>query len=265
MWGETVTSLVNFSMDEFLEHDQYNRIGSRKNLDQYWVHFQDLALIYSELHMSIDRDTFYKTESTALFYYFGGSFVNLPKAVSNLMAGHISDATIYARRTIEAVRDSVFLRECPQMTSLWRDPSELNSTKFRKEFRKWFSYSGSNGKKMVREELKLPESTWDLANSVGPHSNFALLAFQHQIVANADSINLRVNFHELEQSEKGHKLLLTRFFWHLRIHVAAIDWWIEKSGLNFEISRERVQHWQDRKGALEKTMFGLQDYLNPTP
>ena len=98
MWGETVTSLVNFSMDEFLEHDQHNRIGSRKNLEQYWVHFQDLALIYSELHTSIDRNAFDKTETTALFYYFGGSFVNLPKAVSNLMAGHISDATILLQK-----------------------------------------------------------------------------------------------------------------------------------------------------------------------
>lgn len=96
----------------------------------------------------------------------------------------------------------------------------------------------------------MPGSAEDYANAsmLGPHANGYL--FSQQLVITPES--LQINYHEYEPTNSGYLDLLFFYFWHLRVHSSSFKWWIEKSGLKIELSKDQLSFLSDCKRQMQR-------------
>lgn len=255
-----MSSLLGFDFDEFLKNDESNRKGSRQNLEKYWGHFQIVASFYSDLYQGVDKSLIKESSERARFYFLAGCYVNLVKAISSITAGHLSDSNIFARRTLESIRYSVFIRDNPQWAELWFETTKPEKFKdFESKFKKWFYKDGNQA--VVESELKLIPGAYKLASNWGPHANFPLFTFQNAVEKKDDEITFRLFFHELPPGDEGFFLLLQQYFWHLAIAFDVADWWLSCSGLKFNMKQGQVSFWREQYALFHKAGMDLAPHI----
>lgn len=247
-----------FDMNEYLRVDADNRKVAQKNLAQFWPHFQSAADFYGEL-FKVKSAQFLSDEFVPRRFFMGGCYINLVKAVSSILNGHIRDSNIFTRRTLESVRYSAFIREVAEMNELWLEGASnpKAAEKFRSKFNDWFSYSGKQGGKMVKAELEGSDVSYSIAADYGPHPNQFLLFGQNEIAKTQDGYQLYLWFHDIEETTAGALRAIYHFLWVVGLHLRVIEWWIHKSGLPFALGEEFAQKVTDARGEHRQLMRSL--------
>lgn len=100
--------------------------------------------------------------------------INIAKGISNVIAGHLIDSTIYARKTVESVRYAAFIRDNPSSLPLWADMHQRK--RFENQFREWWR---DGGKALVNKEFPQNDQHYKYASAFGPHSKPFLFIQQH--------------------------------------------------------------------------------------
>lgn len=248
------STLRGFDFEDFLKTDEHNKNVSIEFLKSkgYWKYFKVVSDIYGNFHDSFES-TILKTHSgMAKNLLFGSCFVNLVKGISSVLAGHITDSHIYGRRTLEAKKIAIYLRENSNDAEEWLKTQESKAAqKFKEKIGSWYKNAGGE---FLKSEAPGAKVALNAANIAGPHSNFLLSAFHNKIVKNENSYTAKIVFHELEPNIERQIFLLDRYFWHLNIHYWTVFWWIEKSGLDCTLNPELKKFWDDCRVNFEKTL-----------
>lgn len=258
-----MASLVGFDLEDYFANTNHNVKGSMALLAPYLGHFQVVWCIFQELQGSIDlKDLEGNLSRIVRFHFLASSSINFVKAVTNVLSGHLTDANIFSRRTFEAVRYSMFLRECPDEANLWIKTVGLEGQKFFSgKFNNWLSYSGGKGEKKIETELPIYSDYWPKLNHVGPHSNFPLLSFQTEFSFVDGYHKFSTKFHEVESGDRGTAMLIQYFFTHVFIHYYVLQWWINLADLPFKVSKQQISFWKDSEGPLEAAFSSVLPYL----
>ncbi|MBL7716352.1 MAG: hypothetical protein JNL01_12875 [Bdellovibrionales bacterium] len=252
------TNLISFDMEQFIRNSFEGENISlgllRKN--GHWRHFVDLINHYQDRTRSTSKEMPSNDFNLAMLSLFGASQLNLVKGVKNVLGGHLSDSSIYVRRTIECFRYALCLRENPGMASTWSDPKMKK--KFESDYREWFR---KTGKELSKLEFKRNDQHFAHASNFGPHSNAQLAALQQQFVHHNDKIEYRILYTELDDGEPGYRDLLGTFFWHVSIHARALEWWMNKSLFVEGLIGEHLKYWTDSVRSLEKSERSARDFI----
>ncbi|MBX3022236.1 MAG: hypothetical protein KF799_11230 [Bdellovibrionales bacterium] len=242
-----VNDLLGFNLDDFISADEHNRKASLENLKPYCLHLTNVTDMYADLYSGASMQTFFTPSGSARFYLLSGCYVNIVKAAANIVSGHITDANIYSRRTLEAIQYSAFLRDHQEHGELWFKTFEPDKkSQFHKSYQRWAGRpSELGGLAKTYEELKLPHDTYVIASDVGAHPNWALAVNQNSFKVNGKKIDFKIFFNELGNDRKDLLNQLQMFLWHLRNHFHAIDWWVEFSGIEFGLAQQRMSFWRD--------------------
>lgn len=247
-------NIQGFDFEEFLNTDVHNREVSIKLLKEkdYWKHFNILTDIYGNFHDSFSP-SFLKTHSgMSKKFLFGGCLVNLVKGISFLLAGHLTDSHIYGRRTIEAQKIALYLREHPEQAEEWfKTREQASAKKFKEKVVKWFKKTEGS---LFKSEFPGSNVAMKTANHVGPHTDFTLLLFQNKIEKKDNKHIAKIVFHELDEGVQGQVFLIDRYFWHLNIHFWTVFWWMEKSGLENALKKELKKFWDECRLDFERTL-----------
>ena len=257
-----VNELLGFDFDEFANNDHENRLKSLSILrqNQYWVHFGSLTNAYNELFKINDKEIPENCLKMAHLHFLGGSSVDLVKGIANVLSGHLTDSSIYVRRTIESIRYSIFIRTMPDLAKAWFDPELANE--FSGKYRSWI---GQRGKFLLEAEFPGGDFHFKHSSEYGPHANAQLFSQQQQVSFEDGRMNLRIFYHELESSEIGYHQLLVAYFWHLRIHANAVNWWIKKSGLISHLTSEQIQFWNECHTQVERDDLTVREMVRNGP
>jgi len=167
--------------------------------------------------------------------------------ISNVISGHLTDSSIYIRRTLETIRYCTFIRDNEKEAELWFLPDGKED--FDKGFKKWWSKDSS--KKIVESEFENFDQTFKHSSNYGPHANAELFSQQHRITFSEDKMHVQSFFHELDPDTSGYHSLLAVYFWHLKIHAKSIDWWIYKSGFINNLTTDQKSYWHDCRKKLK--------------
>lgn len=238
-------SIMGFDITEYFRLDEHNREVSKSILEPHWEHLQVCALFYEDLlkNSSLENDDHLRI---AQVYSLAGCYINLVKSITNVMAGHFSDSSLYARRTIEAVNHCIFMRENTVFAPMWlKTVEEPYRQEFDRGFRSWKDKSNGGGQKLLEKEYPI-QRTWKLASNFGPHHNSLLAATQNMIEEKDGRLYIRSNFHEVDSTEKSKWEMLQFYLWNLAVHFATLDWWITHSALDLNLSGEQRSYWRDQ-------------------
>lgn len=238
-------SLLGFSLDEFVSNDESNRKTSIRNLESYWSHFTDLSHRYDVIYKSVSQETFRDPSKYARHLFLANSYTNLVPAICRILEGHFTDSANYNRKTAEAVRTSIFIRENPNMAELWTQTGDDKiRKKFENAFRNWYR---DGGKAITLSECSWTEDLFKMSSNIGSHANYHLITFQNDFEKVNDGFKAKLLFHEISPNKLGYWQLLNFYFWTLSNHFLAVDWWTEKSGLQFDISKGLNDLWTNNR------------------
>lgn len=191
----------------------------------------------------------------AKIHYLANCMLNIAKGISNILAGHLTDSTIYARKTVESVRYASFMRDRPDIIELWRDLQKRKN--FENEFKAWWNKAGKN---LLNVEFPQSEEHYKYASVYGSHSNLFLFLQQH---AELDG-NFRIYYQDIDETEKGYNTLLATYMWHLWVHSNALTWWIEKSGLRNVFTKEQLRYFFESHRAIARDFMMVEEMVKKT-
>jgi hypothetical protein len=241
--------LTNFDMEEFIEGNHKNALCLLKRLrdENYWQHFVNISNCYDDLIRLKEEGIPSSHLKMAWLHFLSGCSTNLRRGIYNVLWGGLTDSSIYVRRTIECVRYSVYLRENVDVANLWFSPT--GKVQFEKGYKKWRDKGGGD---LIEQEMPNSKRYFEHASNYGPHSNAQLFSQQHMVSIEKDVMKFWAVNHELSPDVRGSHSFLSAFFWHLRVHSLAVDWWMQKSGFIKHMNEMQRAYWRDCRSAREK-------------
>lgn len=252
-----------FDYNSFLKTDQHNRELSFKNLSDHWIYLGIASGFYSQLSKNLLGSQHANASVTARFHYLNKSCINLIKGISNLTSGHIIDSNLFVRRTIESIQCSIYFRENPDIADLWFKTNESSNRKeFDKGFKKWFS---STGKGFMLSELPYYSIYYGGVSNLGPHAHLTLISQQIRVTQTESGESLmRTLYHDIEPGLKGHHSLILHYFLHIDVHFSAINWWINNSQIDFNLSQEEKDGWAESYRIFQQDFKSIRDESKAT-
>jgi hypothetical protein len=236
-------------MEELIDGNRDNAQHLLKHLKNkgYWQHFINISNFHGDLVRFNDPEIVSSYVKMAWLHFISGASTNLRKGIYNVLCGGLTDSSIYVRRTIEGIRYSTYFRDNPDAAILWFNPNEKKRSD--DGYRKWLNNSGGD---LVEAEMPNSRKYFKLSSNYGPHPNAELFSQQHVVSIQKDVMQFTALNHELSADESGTHRFLGIYFWHLRVHSSAIDWWITKSGFINHLNKMQRDYWQECRSARER-------------